>query len=178
MAASPRSSASSPLPPTAVVVAPSPAALPAGAKNYPRAARPSKPSGTVVQVGAATIGGGDFIVIAGPCSVESREQVFDTATAVRERGAVLLRGGAFKPRTNPYAFQGLGWDGVDLLAEAGRATGLPTVSEVMSVDQVDRMARSVDVLQIGAEHAELRSFKAVGAHDEASPFEARSLRDA
>jgi len=82
---------------------------------------------------------------------------------VRARGAVMLRGGAFKPRTNPYAFQGLGWEGVDLLAEAGRASGLPTVSEVMSVDQVERMARSVDVLQIGARNMQnFDLLKAVG----------------
>jgi 3-deoxy-7-phosphoheptulonate synthase len=103
------------------------------------------------------------VIIAGPCSVESRDQVLATAEAVRARGALLLRGGAFKPRTNPYAFQGLGWEGVDLLAEAGRATGLPTVSEVMSVDQVERMARSVDVLQIGARNMQnFDLLKAVG----------------
>jgi 3-deoxy-7-phosphoheptulonate synthase len=137
--------------------------MPAGAKNWPKAARPSKPGGTQVRVGHTQIGGGDFVIIAGPCSVESREQVLATAEAVRERGAVLLRGGAFKPRTNPYAFQGLGWEGVDLLAEAGRATGLPTVSEVMSLDQVERMARSVDVLQIGARNMQnFDLLKAVG----------------
>jgi chorismate mutase/prephenate dehydratase len=137
--------------------------LPAGAKNWPKAARPSKPGGTQVRVGGAVVGGGDFVIIAGPCSVESRDQVLATAEAVRSRGAVMLRGGAFKPRTNPYAFQGLGWDGVSLLAEAGRATGLPTVSEVMSVDQVERMARSVDVLQIGARNMQnFDLLKAVG----------------
>jgi chorismate mutase/prephenate dehydratase len=124
--------------------------LPSSAKNWPKAARPTHPSGTRVRIGNVDVGGDDFVVVAGPCSVESRDQVIATAQAVRARGAVLLRGGAFKPRTSPYAFQGLGWEGVDLLAEAGRITGLPTVSEVMSVDQVERMARSVDVLQIGA----------------------------
>lgn len=142
---------------------PAPAALPAAAKNWPKAARPARPSGTQVRIGATVVGGGDFVIIAGPCSVESREQVLATAEAVRARGAVMLRGGAFKPRTNPYAFQGLGWEGVDLLAEAGRATGLPTVSEVMSVDQVERMCRGVDVLQIGARNMQnFDLLKAVG----------------
>jgi chorismate mutase/prephenate dehydratase len=154
-----------PLPPARAVAAGAPAAppMPAGAKNWPKAARPSKPGGTRLRVGGVLLGGGDFVIIAGPCSVESREQVFATAEAVRARGAVMLRGGAFKPRTNPYAFQGLGWEGVDLLAEAGRATGLPTVSEVMSIDQLERMARSVDVLQIGARNMQNYDLlKAVG----------------
>jgi chorismate mutase/prephenate dehydratase len=152
-----------PAPRAAPAVA-APASMPAGAaKNWPKASRPSKPAGTQLRIGNAVIGGGDFVIIAGPCSVESREQVLATAEAVRSRGAVMLRGGAFKPRTNPYAFQGLGWDGVDLLAEAGRASGLPTVSEVMSVDQVERMARSVDVLQIGARNMQnFDLLKAVG----------------
>jgi chorismate mutase/prephenate dehydratase len=138
-------------------------ALPSTAKNWPRAARTFKPTSTQVRLGHAVVGGDEFVVIAGPCSVESRDQVLATAQAVRERGAVALRGGAFKPRTNPYAFQGLGWDGVDLLGEAGRVTGLPTVSEVMSLDQVERMARSVDVLQIGARNMQnFDLLKAVG----------------
>lgn len=124
--------------------------LPASAKNWPKAARTHRPTGTRVPVHGVEIGGNDFVVIAGPCSVESREQVIATAQAVHARGASLLRGGVFKPRTNPYAFQGLGWEGLDLLTEAGRVAGLPTVSEVMSVDQVERMARAVDILQIGA----------------------------
>lgn len=132
---------------------PSGAATPApdpGSKNWPKAARSSRPSGTRLTFGDVVIGGDEFVVIAGPCSVESREQVMATAQHVARYGARLLRGGAFKPRTSPYAFQGLGWGGVALLAEAGRATGLPTVSEVMSVEQVERMAREVSMLQIGA----------------------------
>jgi chorismate mutase/prephenate dehydratase len=136
---------------------------PAGAKAWPKAARATKPNGTRVRAGRAIVGGGEFVIVAGPCSVESREQIFATAAAVRERGAVMLRGGAFKPRTSPYAFQGLGWDGVALLAEAGRATGLPTVSEVMSVEQVERMAAAIDVLQIGARNMQnFDLLKAVG----------------
>jgi chorismate mutase/prephenate dehydratase len=135
----------------------------AAAKNWPKVARAAKPEGTQLRIGGTVVGGGGFVIVAGPCSVESREQVFATAEAVRARGAVMLRGGAFKPRTNPYAFQGLGWGGVDLLAEAGRATGLPTVSEVMSLDQVERMARAVDVLQIGARNMQnFDLLKAVG----------------
>jgi chorismate mutase/prephenate dehydratase len=103
-----------------------------------------------VVVGDVVVGDGHFVVVGGPCSVESREQVLATAEAVAAAGAVMLRGGAFKPRTSPYAFQGLGFEGVALLAEAGRSVGLPIVSEVMSIDQVERMAQSVDLLQVGA----------------------------
>ena len=131
--------------------------------EFPRVARASRPDGTVLQIGDVRIGDGEFTIIAGPCSVESREQVLLTAQAVRAHGAVMLRGGAFKPRTSPYAFQGLGWEGVSLLAEAGRATGMPTVSEVMTIDQVERMAAQVDVLQIGARNMQnFDLLKAVG----------------
>ncbi len=130
---------------------------------FPRVARPTKPGGTVLRVGNVRIGDGEFVIIAGPCSIESREQILETAREVQARGAVMLRGGAFKPRTSPYAFQGLGWEGVTLLAEAGRASGLPTVSEVMTTDQVARMAEHVDVLQIGARNMQnFDLLKAVG----------------
>ena len=129
----------------------------------PRVSRPARPHGSAVDVGGVRVGDGDFVVIAGPCSVESREQVFQAAHGVKARGAAMLRGGAFKPRTSPYAFQGLGWEGIDLLAEAGRASGMPTVSEVMTVDQVDRMAERIDVLQIGARNMQnFDLLKAVG----------------
>jgi 3-deoxy-7-phosphoheptulonate synthase len=125
--------------------------LPASAKSWPKAARTSREHATRIPLAnGAVIGGDEFVVIAGPCSVESRDQVLETAHAVVARGARVLRGGAFKPRTNPYSFQGLGWEAVALLTEAGRATGCPVVSEVMSVEQVERMAREVDILQIGA----------------------------
>jgi 3-deoxy-7-phosphoheptulonate synthase len=88
--------------------------------------------------------------MAGPCSVESRQQLFATAESVSASGATFLRGGAFKPRTSPYAFQGLGSDGLDLLADASRQTGLPVITEVMETGQVERVARSADILQIGA----------------------------
>jgi 3-deoxy-7-phosphoheptulonate synthase len=136
---------------------------PKGAAQFPRVDRDSKPHGTVLQVGGVRIGGGEFVIIGGPCSVESREQIMATAQAVKAAGAVMLRGGAFKPRTSPYAFQGMGWEGVALLAEAGRATGLPTISEVMTIDQVERMAAQVDMLQIGARNMQnFDLLKAVG----------------
>ncbi|HEY9085458.1 MAG TPA: 3-deoxy-7-phosphoheptulonate synthase [Candidatus Tyrphobacter sp.] len=137
--------------------------VPPAESPFPRVARPTKPDGTVLRIGGVRIGDGDFVVIAGPCSIESREQILETAREVGARGAVMLRGGAFKPRTSPYAFQGLGWEGVALLAEAGRASGLPTVSEVMTTDQVSRMAEQVDVLQIGARNMQnFDLLKAVG----------------
>jgi len=130
---------------------------------FPRVARISRPNGTSLRIGNVTIEDGTFTIVAGPCAVESREQVLDTAHGVQARGAVMLRGGAFKPRTSPYAFQGLGWEGVDLLAEAGRATGLPTISEVMTIDQVEAMAERIDVLQIGARNMQnFDLLKAVG----------------
>jgi 3-deoxy-7-phosphoheptulonate synthase len=121
-----------------------------GELAFPRVSRAARQESTQLSIGGVRIGDGEFVVVAGPCSVESREQIVETAIAVRARGAVMLRGGAFKPRTNPYAFQGLGWEGVALLAAAGRASGLPTVSEVMAIDQVERMAEQIDVLQVGA----------------------------
>jgi chorismate mutase/prephenate dehydratase len=136
---------------TNVVVDTAPAAVPVAAKTaFPRAQRQTAAVRSRVTVGNVVIGDGSFTIIGGPCSVESREQIIATADAVAAAGGVMLRGGAFKPRTSPYAFQGLGWEGVTLLAEASRASGLPTVSEVMSIDQVERMAQSVDLLQIGA----------------------------
>jgi 3-deoxy-7-phosphoheptulonate synthase len=130
---------------------------------FPRVSRASRPHGSSLTVGGVRIADGEFTIVAGPCSVESREQILATAHAVRAVGATMLRGGAFKPRTSPYAFQGLGWEGVGLLAEAGRASGLPTVSEVMTVDQVSRMAEQIDVLQIGARNMQnFDLLKAVG----------------
>jgi 3-deoxy-7-phosphoheptulonate synthase len=138
--------------------------LPASSKSWPKAARTARAGGSRIPLGSDVVLGGDeFVVIAGPCSVESRDQMLQTAREVVARGARALRGGAFKPRTNPYSFQGLGWEGVALLAEAGRVTGAPVVSEVMSVEQVERMAREVDVLQIGARNMQnFDLLKAVG----------------
>ena len=117
---------------------------------YKKANRKFHPEDTVVTVGNAKIGGGSFGVIAGPCSVESEEQIVEVAQAVKASGASMLRGGAFKPRTSPYAFQGMGTPGLDLLVEARQATGLPIVSEIMAPRYVELFEEKVDVVQIGA----------------------------
>jgi len=104
---------------------------------------------TVVEVGGRKIGE-DFVIIAGPCSVESREQILETAKFLKEVGADMLRGGAFKPRTSPYSFQGLGEEALKWLREAGDETGLPVVTEVLDTRHVDLVAKYADVLQIGA----------------------------
>lgn len=105
---------------------------------------------TVVRVGSASIGGGAFAVIAGPCSIESEAQMIGVAESVKAAGATMLRGGAFKPRTSPYAFQGMGEDGLKLLRAAGDATGLPVVTEVLDVRDAELIAQYADVLQVGA----------------------------
>ena len=107
------------------------------------------PEDTVVEVGGVKIGGGNFCLIAGPCSVESEEQILDVAKRVQAAGATILRGGAFKPRTSPYAFQGMRMEGLKLLSEAKRATGLPIVSEIMNVNHLP-LFEDVDVIQVGA----------------------------
>jgi chorismate mutase/prephenate dehydratase len=119
-------------------------------KHYKLADRATRSADTIVRVGDLLIGGDGFVVMAGPCSVESAEMIEKTAHFVRERGAHMLRGGVFKPRTGPYAFQGLGLEGLDMLAAAGKAAGLPIVTEVMSPEQVRPVAEKSDMLQIGA----------------------------
>jgi 3-deoxy-7-phosphoheptulonate synthase len=109
-----------------------------------------RPERTVVNVGGVAIGGPDVVIIAGPCSVESREQLFDTAWAVKRAGASMLRGGAYKPRTSPYDFQGLGLEALKILRQAREEIGLPVVTEVMSTEDVDLICEHVDMLQIGA----------------------------
>jgi 3-deoxy-7-phosphoheptulonate synthase len=118
---------------------------------YPRSARlRGRPDRTPVSLGAASIGGQDFTVIAGPCSVENRSQLLTIAGAVRAAGADALRAGAFKPRTSPYSFHGLGVPGLRLLAEAREVTRLPVVSECVDVRDIEVMASAVDMIQIGA----------------------------
>ncbi len=107
-----------------------------------------------VFVGGNEIGGASFIVIAGPCAVESERQILETAEAVARAGAHMLRGGAYKPRTSPYTFQGLGIEGLKLLAKARRVSGLPVVTEVMSVTQVEVVAEYADMIQIGSRSME------------------------
>jgi 3-deoxy-7-phosphoheptulonate synthase len=119
-------------------------------RPYKLASREFKPDNTVFPLDGVSIGGDEIIIMAGPCSVEDRSQLLEIAFAVREAGAHLLRGGAFKPRTSPYSFQGLGEKGLELLAEARQLTGLPVVTEVMSTEQVSLVASYADVLQIGA----------------------------
>ena len=117
---------------------------------YKKANRKFHPEDTVVDVGGVKVGGGSFTVIAGPCSVESEEQIIEVARDVKEAGASLLRGGAFKPRTSPYSFQGMGTPGLDLLLEAKEATGLPIVTELMSPKFCELFEEKVDLVQIGA----------------------------
>jgi 3-deoxy-7-phosphoheptulonate synthase len=105
---------------------------------------------TVLDIEGRKLGGGNFALIAGPCAVESREQTLQTARAVRDAGASLLRGGAYKPRTSPYAFQGLGQEGLRLLAEAKAETGLPIVTELVDLRDLDSVLEVADVVQIGA----------------------------
>ncbi len=119
-------------------------------KPYKLASREFHPDDSLVQFGDVQLGGPGVVIIAGPCSVESRSQLLETAQAVKEAGAHALRGGAFKPRTSPYSFQGLGEAGLELLAEARAQTGLPVVTEVMAPEQVPLVARYADLLQIGA----------------------------
>ena len=116
---------------------------------FKRANRQFHPDDTVVEAGGAKIGGGHFALAAGPCSVESREQIIEVAKAVKAAGATMLRGGAFKPRTSPYDFQGLKADGLELLLEAKRETGLPVVTEIMNISHLPLFAH-VDVIQVGA----------------------------
>ncbi len=133
-------------------------------KPYKFASREFKKEDTVVSVGPVKIGGMRIVVIAGPCAVESREQILATAKLVRESGAVILRGGAFKPRTSPYAFQGLGEEGLKLLKEAGEKEGMPVVSEIVGTDYVDMMQEYVDIFQIGARNMQnFELLKRVGA---------------
>jgi 3-deoxy-7-phosphoheptulonate synthase len=119
---------------------------------YPRSGRLLNQPDTVVEIagGKAKVGGGHFAVVAGPCSVESEEQVLSVARDVMRSGAAMLRGGAFKPRSSPYSFQGLGLDGLELLKIAREKTGLPIVTEIMSNEYLDEFARDVDLIQIGA----------------------------
>jgi len=118
-------------------------------RPFKLASRDFHPSDSVFQINGHSIGGQKIIVMAGPCAVESREQILETAFKVKEAGAHLLRGGAFKPRTSPYSFQGLGEEGLQYLADAREATGLAVVTEVMSPEQVPLVARYADVLQVG-----------------------------
>jgi 3-deoxy-7-phosphoheptulonate synthase len=119
-------------------------------KPYKLVARQTSPDPTLVQVRGRRVGQGYFALIAGPCTVESREQTLETARAVHAAGATMLRGGAFKPRTSPYSFQGLGVEGLRILAEAREETGLPLVTELLDPRHVEDVIETADVIQIGA----------------------------
>jgi len=132
-------------------------------KPYALAARAHQQTDSVIHVGHVRIGGDAPVLIGGPCSVESRDQIMACAEVVNEAGGHILRGGCFKPRTSPYSFQGLGFEGLDLLAEAGRAFDLPVVTEVMHPADVDPVAEKADMLQIGARNMQnFELLKAVG----------------
>jgi phospho-2-dehydro-3-deoxyheptonate aldolase len=111
--------------------------------------RESHPEDTIIELAGTRVGNGSLTIMAGPCSIEGREMMIETAKAVAAAGATILRGGAFKPRTSPYAFQGLGVEGLKYLQEAGNETGLPTITEVMEPSQVDVVAEHADILQVG-----------------------------
>ncbi|HSD71184.1 MAG TPA: 3-deoxy-7-phosphoheptulonate synthase, partial [Thermoanaerobaculia bacterium] len=135
-------------------------------KPYRLASRGAKPEDTVIPIGSVLVGGRDAVVIAGPCSVESSEQILQCARIVRETGGDILRGGCFKPRTSPYSFQGLGYEGLDHLARAGREFGLPVITEVLNPADVVAVSRVADILQIGARNAQNFSLlKEVGRVD-------------
>lgn len=115
------------------------------------ASRKKHPDNTLVKVGNVTFGDGGLVMIAGPCTIESEKQLFTIADSVKASGANLLRGGAYKPRTSPYTFRGLGEEGLDYLLEAGRRTGLPVVSEIMDAADIPRF-KDVDLIQVGAKN--------------------------
>jgi len=119
-------------------------------KPYKLASREFKPEATTVKVGNVTIGGNKLAIMAGPCAVESEEQVISIAQSVKAAGANILRGGAYKPSTSPYSFRGMGKEGLKLLEKAGKATGMPVITEVMSPEDVDMVAEYADILQVGA----------------------------
>ncbi len=132
---------------------------------FKKANRKFHPDDTIVDVGGVKIGGGNFAFMAGPCSVESKEQIIEVAKAVKASGASILRGGAFKPRTSPYDFQGLKADGIELLLEAKKATGMPIVTEIMSADHLP-LFENVDLIQVGARNMQnFELLKALGKID-------------
>ena len=134
------------------------------ASPYPLVSSEGRATRTIVPLGRARIGGDALVIVAGPCAVESREQLLTTASYVRSLGCDALRGGAFKPRTSPYSFQGLGIEGLCLLAEARAATGLPVVTEIVDAADLDAVVEHADVLQVGARNMQnFRLLRAVGS---------------
>ena len=133
---------------------------------YKLASKAAHPEPTIINVNGVLIGGDNFTVMAGPCSVESKEQIIGIACDVKTSGAKILRGGAYKPRTSPYAFQGLALEGLDLLKEAREATGLPIITEIPSIDLIPRFVEEVDIIQVGARNMQnFELLKALGKVD-------------
>ncbi|HLA83024.1 MAG TPA: 3-deoxy-7-phosphoheptulonate synthase [Thermoleophilia bacterium] len=135
-------------------------------KPYKLVSREFRHSDTVITLGGTSLGGGHVGLIAGPCSVETREQLLEAAVAAKRAGATMLRGGAYKPRTSPYAFQGLGVEGLQILAEAREATGLPVVTELMDPRHLEDVAKYSDIIQIGARN--MQNFQLLSAVGEVS----------
>ena len=132
-------------------------------KPYKLVSREFKKEDTIIKVGNVKIGGNEIIVMAGPCAVENEKQIIETAKAVKRAGAQMLRGGAFKPRTSPYSFQGMGEEGLKLLVKAKKATGLPIITEVMDTAEVPIVADYADILQIGTRNMQnFNLLRAVG----------------
>ncbi|MGM9969688.1 MAG: 3-deoxy-7-phosphoheptulonate synthase [Anaeroplasma sp.] len=133
---------------------------------YKKASKIFHPEPTIIDVNGVQIGGGTFTVIAGPCSVENHDQIVSVAKDVKKSGAKILRGGAFKPRTSPYSFQGLELEGLDLLLQAKRETGLPIITELMSEDMIPEFVDKVDIIQVGARNMQnFHLLKALGKID-------------
>lgn len=130
------------------------------------ASRESHPEPTIISVNGVEIGGANFTVMAGPCSVETHDQILEVANEVKKSGAAILRGGAYKPRTSPYAFQGLALDGLDLLKEAKKETGLPIITEIPSINLIPKFVEEVDIIQVGARNMQnFELLKALGKID-------------
>ncbi len=145
---------------------------------YKLVSREVKPENTIVDIGGVKVGGDTLVIAAGPCAVESLEQTLIVARAVKKAGAHLLRGGAFKPRTSPYAFQGLGEEGLKILAAAREETGLPVVTEAVDLEGVDLVERYADAIQIGARNMQNFSLlRRAGQGAEARGAEARDVGD-
>jgi len=133
---------------------------------FKKANRKMQEECTIIDVNGIKIGRGNFTIMSGPCSVESRDQILEVARSVKKSGAQILRGGAYKPRTSPYAFQGMELEGLELLKEAREETGMPIVTEIMSVDLVERFEKEVDIIQVGARNMQnFDLLKALGKID-------------
>jgi len=133
---------------------------------FKKANRKMQEECTIIDINGIKIGDGNFTIMSGPCSVESRDQILEVARSVKKSGAQILRGGAYKPRTSPYAFQGMELEGLELLKEARKETGMPIVTEIMSVDLVEKFAKEVDIIQVGARNMQnFDLLKALGKID-------------